>query len=149
MISHASFQEQVINNLVDWTADPLNDAIVPAAEIRESQYQGTEFTYPNIRVDVRTQVPEGAGNCRTKISIENFAVAGYSEGDSSLECERVCFQIGEAMFGAQLEDTPTPAQGPAWRTETVNLVQYNAPRRLTEKVWRGEVIFRCRVKETS
>lgn len=145
MISHASFQEQVIDELQAFVA---LTAIVPIAEIRESQYQGTEFTYPNVRVDTRTQIPEGAGNCRTKISIENFAVIAHSESDSSLQCEQICFQIGEAMFGAQLEDT-TPSQGPAWRTETVNLVQFNAPRRMTEKVWRGEVIFRCRVKETS
>ena len=145
MISHASFQEQVIDELQGFAA---LTAIVLPAEIRESQYQGTEFVYPNVRVDTRIQTPEGAGNCRTKISIENFAVIAFSESDSSLQCEQVCFQIGEAMFGIQLEDA-APVQGPAWRAETVNLIQFNAPRRMSEKVWRGEVIFRCRVHETS
>lgn len=145
MISHASFQEQVIDKLQAFGALTL---IVPVVEIRESQYQATEFTYPNVRVDTRSQIPEGTGKCRPTISIENFAVLAYSEDDSSLECEQICFQIVEALFGAQLEDT-TPSQGPTWRTETVNLVQVNAPRRLTERTWRGEVIFRCRVKETT
>jgi len=145
MISHASFQEQVLYRLQHF-GDLL--AFVPADQMKEYQYQATEFTYPGVRVDTRTQIPEGAGNCRTKHSIENFAVLAYSEDESSLECEQICFQIGEALFGIQLEDA-APAQGPAWRAETINLVQYNAPRWTTEKVWRGEVIFRCRVKETS
>lgn len=144
MISHASFQEQVIDKLQAFGALTL---IVPADQIKESQYQSVTFTYPGVRVDVRTQIPEGTGKCRPTISIENFAVLAFSEDDSSLECEQICFQIVEALFGAQLEDT-TPSQGPTWRTETVNLVQVNAPRRLTERTWRGEIVFRCRVKET-
>jgi len=145
MISHASFQEQVLDELqafIDLTT------FVPADQIKEYQYQATEFTCPGVRVDTRTQTPEGTGNCRTKHSIENFAILAFSEEESSLECEQICFQIGEALFGVQLEDL-APAQGPAWRAETINLVQYNAPRWTAEKVWRGEVIFRCRVKETS
>lgn len=145
MISHASFQEQVIDRLQAFGALTL---IVPAAQIKESQYQSVTFTYPGVRVDVRTQPPEGTGQCRPRISIENFAVTAHSESDSSLECEQICFQIVEALFGAQIEDI-TPSQGPTWRTETVNLVQVNAPRRLTERTWRGEVVFRCRVKETT
>lgn len=145
MISHASFQEQVIDELQAFGDLTI---IVPADQVKESQYQATEFTYPGVRVDVRTQIPEGNAPCRRSISIQNFAVTAHSEADSSLECEQICFQIVEALFGAQLEDT-TPSQGPTWRTETVNLVQVNAPRRLTERTWRGEVIFRCRVKETS
>ena len=145
MISHASFQEQVIDELQAYGDLTL---IVPADQIKESQYQATEFTYPGVRVDVRTQIPEGNSPCRQTISIENFAVIAFSEDDSSLECEQICFQIVEALFGVQLEDI-APSQGPNWRTETVNLIQVNAPRYSVEKVWRGEVIFRCRVKETS
>jgi len=145
MISHISFQEQVLLRLQGF-ADLL--ALVAADQMKEAQYQATEFTYPGIRIDVRSQIPEGSGQCRPTISIENFAVLAYSEDDSSLECEQICFEIVEALFGAQLEDA-APAQGPAWRTETVNLVTFNAPRRMAERVWRGEVIFRCRVKETS
>lgn len=144
MISHASFQEQVIDELQAFGALTL---LVPAVEIRELQWQGTEFAYPNIRVDVRTQTPEGGGQCRPKISIESFVVVAFSEGDSSLECEQICFQIIEALFGTQLEDL-APSQGPTWRCETINLATFNAPRRAAERVWRGEVIFRGRVKET-
>ena len=150
MISHISFQEQVLLRLQGF-ADLL--ALVAADQMKEAQYQATEFTYPGIRIDVRSQIPEGSGQCRPTISIENFAVLAYSEDDSSLECEQICFEIVEALtadpvFGAQLEDV-APAQGPAWRTETVNLAIFNAPRRMAERVWRGEVVFRCRVKETS
>jgi hypothetical protein len=147
MISHASFQEQVIDELQAFVA---LTALVPAAEIREMQWQGVDFTYPAVRVDTRRQIPEGTAPCRLTISIEDFAVLAYSEDDSSLECEQICFQIIEALFSSrtQLEDA-TPSQGPAWRTETVNLVTFNAPRRMGERTWRGEVIFRCRVKETS
>jgi len=126
----------------------VRSIIVDSEEIREFHWQGTEFVYPSIRVDVRRQTPEGTGPCRLKISTEDFAVFAYSENDSSLECERICFEIIEALFNAQLEDT-TPSQGPNWRTETVNLVTFNAPRRTGERTWRGEVIFKCRVKETS
>jgi len=145
MISHASFQEQVLDRLQNFAALKL---LVPVAEMRELQWQGTEFTYPNLRVDTRRQTPEGSGQCRPTISIEDFAVLAYSEGDSSLECEQICFQIIEALFGEWLVDA-APTQGPAWRADTINLVTFNAPRRIGERVWRGEVIFRCRVKETS
>ena len=145
MISHASFQEQIIDTLQVYGNLLL---LVTAAEMRESSWQGTEFIYPNIRVDVRTQIPEGNGPCRETISIENFAVIAMSEGASSLECEQICFQIIECLFGAQIEDTAA-SQGPNWRCETVNLIQFNAPRRMAERIWRGELVFRGRVKETS
>jgi hypothetical protein len=145
MISHASFQEQLIDAL---QADANLTAVVAADQIKEYQYQATEFTYPAVRVDIRSQIPEGNAPCRLTISIVNFAVFAFSEADSSLQCEQLCFLIAEALFGAQLEDL-APSQGPNWRTETVNLVQVNAPRRLAERLWRGEIIFRCRVKETS
>lgn len=145
MISVISFQEEIIDALAA-CADLT--ALVDSDEIREYQYQGTEFAYPCVRVDVRNQVPEGDAPCRLTISIINFAVLAYSEEESSRECERVCYQIVECLFGTQIE-MATPVEGPDWRTETVNLVQINAPRRMAEKVWRGEVIFRCRVKETT
>ena len=74
MISHASFQEQVIDELQAFGDLTL---IVPADQIKESQYQATEFTYPGVRVDVRTQTPESIGKCRPTISIETFAVLAY------------------------------------------------------------------------
>jgi len=150
MISHASFQEQVIDTLQAYSdlTDLLPSPSDGSYEIRELHWQGTEFEYPNVRVDVRPQTPEGLGNCRPTISIIDFAVVAFSENDSSLECERICFEIGEALFGTQPEDA-TPSQGPAWRCETVNLMRINSPRRIPERIWRGEVIFRARVKETS
>jgi len=145
MISHASFQEQVIDTLQAYI-DLTN--IVALGEIREESWQGTEFSYPNVRVDVRTQTPEGSGNCREKASIEYFSVLAFSDLDSSLECERICFEIIECLFGAALYDEAA-SQGPNWMSRTVNLVQFNAPRRGSEKVWRGEVAFKVRVQEVA
>lgn len=143
MISHASFQEQVIDELQAYAA---LIALVPAAEIREFYWQGTEFTYPSIRVDTRTQIPEGKGNCRTLHSVVNFTVYFYSEDDSSLECERIGFQVVEALFDQQIQDA-APSQGPAWTSGVIDLMSLGAPRRTGERTWRGEAVFRVRVQE--
>jgi len=143
MISHASFQEQVIDELQAFAA---LTALVPAAEIREFYWQGTEFTYPNVRVDTRPQISEGRGNCRMEHSVMNFAVYFYSEDDSSLECERIGFQVVEALFGQQIQDA-APSQGPAWTSGVIDLVNLGDPRRTGERAWRGEAVFRVRVQE--
>lgn len=142
MISHASFQEQIIDEL---QAFATLVALVPAAEIREFYWQGTEFIYPNIRVDTRAQIPEGKGNCRLQHSVMNFAVFSRSEDDSSLECERIGFQVVEALFGQRIQDA-APSQGPAWTSGVIDLVRLGAPIR-TERTWRGEAVFRVRVQE--
>lgn len=145
MISHASFQEQIIEELQAFTTLV---ALVAEEEIREYYYQGTEFGYPNIRVDVRPQVPDGTGNCRLQHSVMNFAVIFNSESDSSLECEQIGFQVVEALFGRQLQDT-VPSQGPTWKSLRIDLINLGGPIRTGERTWSGQAIFRCRVTETS
>jgi hypothetical protein len=145
VISHASFQEQVIDTL---QANAALVALLPSVdEIREYYYQATEFAYPNIRVDTRPQVPDGTGNCRLKHSILNFAIVYNSENDSSLECEQLGFAVVEALFGVQLNDA-APAQGPAWQSLRTDLLSLGNPIRTGERIWSGTAVFRCRVTET-
>ena len=55
-------------------------------EIRENQYEGTQFLYPNIRLDIINQVPSIEG---CAYGVIDFIVRVYSEDASSQECDNI------------------------------------------------------------
>lgn len=63
-------------------------------EIRERQWQGTQFVYPNVRIDVGQCVPERS-NC-VKLEI-NFDVLVFSEEASSYQASRIAGIISDAL----------------------------------------------------
>jgi hypothetical protein len=66
-------------------------AIVSADEIREESWKGTEFAYPNIRVGMRSLLPDDA--CQK--SEFTVSLLCYTENDSS----RICNQIAGLLAG--------------------------------------------------
>lgn len=65
---------------------PVSTLLGGTTEIRESQWQGTQFSYPAIRVDVQTQVPSIEGCAYGWI---DATVSVYSEKASSQECDTI------------------------------------------------------------
>lgn len=55
-------------------------------EIRESEYQSAEFVYPNVRVEMGTQVEEGNPPCYSTIP---FTIYYNSEHDSSKQANHL------------------------------------------------------------
>lgn len=75
-----------------------------AAEIREAQWKGTEFSYPNIRVRV---MPDGnkptAANCN--FSSIRVGIAVFSEGDNSKEADQIAGIIANELHTQSFSST--------------------------------------------
>lgn len=70
--------------------------LVTADEIREAQWQGTEFTYPNIRLALGNQIPLGEAQCNN--SLIDFSFTIRSEKDSSQEADNIAGAVSEEFF---------------------------------------------------
>lgn len=69
-----------------------------ADEIREDQWKGSNYTYPNIRVRLITNNPlhDDADCSASRISL---SIMVFSEKDSSLECEQISGIIHTTLHG--------------------------------------------------
>lgn len=100
MISNNDIQEAIISKL---KATPAVLALVPAVEIRETQWQGLDFTYPCIRVRVGPQVPTADVACT--ISRCQIVIQCYSENASSKESNSIAFSVVDALHGKPFSTT--------------------------------------------
>lgn len=128
MISNVDIQTAIISLLKSDTA--LAAWLVSAGssgdEIRESQWQGGDFSYPAVRVALGTQsnIPEGC------YSQTVFLVAVFSEQDSSLEAD-----TGSAIVLDALSDKQLPG------LNTSGIIVDSMPHALRtgERLWRATV----------
>jgi hypothetical protein len=92
MMNNNDLQEAIIDRLKHNVA--LLAALTDADEIREAQWQGTEFVYPCVRVALGTQVPSIAGCELYSIS---FSISAFSELESSKEANEIAYLVSEAL----------------------------------------------------
>lgn len=86
-------------DLVAWlTARSVSD------EIREAQWQGTDFSYPAVRVDLGVQVPKG-DHCYTKNARISFIILSYAEGPSSKACNELAALVNSSLLGKSIVGT--------------------------------------------
>lgn len=71
-----------------------------AEEIRENTWKGTEFTYPNVRVDLTSNKPNP--DCPQPIGI-TFQV--YSEYPTSYEADNIAGIIVDILHGSQFQQS--------------------------------------------
>lgn len=77
----------------------LTGTSVTATEVREDQWQGTEFGYPNVRIRMISNTPVASDICnRTKFTV---SFQCFSEGSSSLESDRIAGIINTALHTTQ------------------------------------------------
>jgi len=140
MISINQVQAAIVTALKE--SVPLG--LVVGDEIRESQWQGTQFTYPAIRVDMEDsrQVGRG-GQCVTTISAVPFNVVGFSEEASSQQADRIIGLVISALLNHQL----TSADFSSGFVRMSRAGQSSA-KRATERVWRAVVGFEVNIYET-
>lgn len=79
------------------TTELVNDGST-ANEIREDNWQGDDFDYPNIRVRMIANSPDGdTAGCKTAdISV---SIMVFSQGYSSWECDRIAGIIHSSLNG--------------------------------------------------
>jgi len=75
------------------------------AEIREAQWQGTEFVLPATRVNIGTQTPAENGPCYPYNAEADFVVVAFSEQDSSKEADTLAGLANNALLGKTLSGT--------------------------------------------
>src|SRR5688572_30727847 len=66
-----------------------------AGEIREGQFQGREFLYPSVRVELGTQIEEGNPPCYSTLP---FTIYAYSEKNSSQEANQLAGYVQDALL---------------------------------------------------
>lgn len=116
--------------LIAWlTAKSADD------EIRESQWQGTVFTYPAVRVDLGTQLPGGNGPCYLINGEIPFTVYSYSEDDSSKQADVLAGLVNVALLGEQFSGT-------GFTTGLVKSDGLVSASRLAERLWRAAGFYR-------
>ena len=74
-------------------------------EIREADWQGKDFTYPNVRVDLLQGIPEGDGPCEDKKRPVTFGTSIRSKQKSSMECNSYGELVIAALRGKQLSSS--------------------------------------------
>lgn len=128
MVSNEDIKIALIARLKSLSA--ITNELPSTDEIRETQWQGTTFQYPNIRVRILSNQPMGVDSCYHDIKA---GIQVNSEEDSSKEAEHI-----SGIIVSELNNK-------AFRQGDVNciLVVTNLiPAIRTEQlVWRSEVLF--------
>lgn len=134
MIGDEQIQAAIISKLKSLA--PYNN--VASTEIRELEWQGDTFSYPNIRVEL--EVNEWAFDEQEKCMLQyvEFSIYCFSEQRSSKECSQIKSAVINAFAGLGF---------------TTNSVKFNRLRmvdnvpavRQDEVTWRSQVKFGSRV----
>lgn len=106
-------------------------AEVPAVEIREDQWQGRDFTYPNIRVRLISNTPLYAGDCN--LHRVSLGILVFTEDASSLNSDRIA-----GIIHSVLHDHHFNTSNITFSLRTTNLVP---ALRSNIQEWRSEILM--------
>lgn len=114
------------------------DAVVLALlsdtkEIRENQWQGKDFIYPAIRVDMQTAVPIAGTNCEAEMV--ELDIQFYTEDTFSKNCDDGC-----AVIATKYHAKSFSSGGVKFGGMIVTVV--TAARRTDQQTWMGKVHLR-------
>jgi len=101
MIPQHLIQKSIISKLR--SSGVVTGSLVSPNNILEDQYQGTNFSYPSIRVSVEDQIPLGNAVGRTKLSLVTFDIIIQSEKHSSAECNKIGGIVINNLFDSQIK----------------------------------------------
>ena len=123
-----------------------------STEIREDSWPGSDWTYPTIRVDMRTLAPGSNGKCHLTIWDAEFSILIFTEPTSSNgvydassgKCADLMDCVVDALFGKELTSD-------MFHTETrIGIVNQTGPiPELPPGGWRGEVACSISLQEIS
>ena len=102
------------------------------SDIHEFEWQGDEFTYPNIRLDLEDNRYEFNEQERCQLQTVEFSIYVYSEQRSSRECSYVKGLVANALIG--LGFTGTYA-----KYTHIRLLENIPAIRISEKVFRSQL----------
>lgn len=108
-------------------------------EIREDQWQGSTFTYPNIRVRLISNIPL-ENNCDGSTVV--MSILAFSEESSSHEADKIAGIINMALCGSNEKGKSFVYQSIRFSTFPNNLIPAI---RQDKNTWRSEVLIRATV----
>ena len=113
-------------------------------EIRESQWQGTEFTYPAVRVRMGDKTTLIEGNCHTAHGVQPFTLLIFSEKSSSQQANQIAALAMNLLLDQQLHSAD-------WISGNVRLRSPGlvAAIRTGDRLWRSEVHLEFNIYETA
>lgn len=128
MVTNEDIKTALVAKLKSLTT--LTSRLASADEVREVQYQGTTFGYPNVRVRVISNVPIGGESCYHDVQV---GIQVNSENSSSKEAEEIS---GIIVLG--LNNKAFSQSGVNCIMRVTNIVP---ALRVDERTWRSEVLF--------
>jgi len=110
----------------------ITSLLASADEVKESQYQGTRWNYPALRLAIIAQTPIiGPEPC--DLVRFSFAIRVYTEGGSSKSNSHLLGIVND-RYHRRIFEAPT------W-ISVFRSAGLNNPSRATDKLWRGEALF--------
>lgn len=119
--------------LIDYlkTQSDVTDELSTSDEIREDQWQGREFVYPNIRLRLISNIYTTDDCSRTAITL-SWEV--YSEEASSYQADKICGKIRNVLHNKQFSQNSLNVS--LWATNLVPAI------RRDRRTWRSELLMR-------
>lgn len=110
----------------------LTALLYDATEVREDQYQGTIFNYPNVRVALGTQIPlTNMEQC--DLARLTFSIRAYTESGSSKTADTIAGIVHGLFHRRQFNGT-------GWYAWFYG-AGLDSAARMGEKLWRAEASF--------
>lgn len=139
MLSNDLIQAAIIDKLqADTALMAWLTGLSVSDEIREAFWQGTEFSYPNVRVQVGSQLAGGNGPCYVMTGQTPFTIYCYSEADSSMQADQLAGLVEDALLGKHIA-------GSGFRTGPVLSDGLVHAARTGERVWQATFLGRMQL----
>lgn len=110
------------------------------SQIKESNYQGQDFVYPAIRIDVQPQIPLGTGTDRVRLSRSLWIIRVYSEDKSSAPANRLLSAVISSLFDSQIHGT-NENNIPNFVLIRINLITSDDAFRISDRLWMATATF--------
>ena len=113
---------------------------VTSTEVRELEWQGDTFTYPNIRVDLESNEYYYDEQERCQLQYAEFSIYIFSQQRSSKECSQIKTLMANALVGIGFTNS---TQGVKF--SRVRMVDNVPAIRQDERTWRAQIKLGSRI----
>ena len=138
MIGDEVVQATIISKLKSIAPFTSSFGSVQNTEIREWDWQGDTFTYPNIRVELEDNKPYYDEQQRCTLQNVEFSVYIFSEQKSSKECSQIKTNIINSF-------TTISNQSLGVASTVARIVESVPVIRQDEATWRAQIKYSCKI----
>lgn len=131
MIPNDEVQAAIISKLK--AGSTITSALPSSAEIKEAQYQGTDFLYPGVRVKVGTQTQNRASPF-CGFGYLSFTVRVFSEQKSSQQADDIMGRVNTYLHGSY-------AKGSNFILNNIECIGLVGAIRVENQLWMAEANY--------